>query len=135
MLRLKRKLSTLPRFVVILSLVGVFFVFYNFRTVLNGKDSAKDSFLRSNMLAEETREEQHKRQLPIEIDYDRYDVFTTTRNVHPVIENMIDVNKEEVSSSLSKLNIFDSARYEIVQHSDIQAPGTCVQSGLQVQMH
>jgi hypothetical protein len=87
------------------------------------------------MLAEETRKEQHKRQLPIKIDDDRYAVFKTTRNFDPVIENMIDVNEEEVSSSLSKLNIFDSARYEIVQHSDIQAPGTCVQSGLQVQMH
>ena len=47
---------------------------------------------------------------------------------------MINIKKEEVSSALSKLNMFDSGRYESVQQNDIQAPGTCVQSGLQVHM-
>ena len=129
MLRLKRKLSTLPRFVVILSLVGVLFVFYEFKPVLNGRYSSKD------MLDEavDSREEQRKPHLPsIGIKDDQYDVVITKRNFDPNSENMIDGNKEGFSSSLSKLNIFDSARYEIVQHNDIQAPGTCVQSGLEV---
>ena len=131
MLRLRTKLSTLPRFVVTLSLVGVFFVFYNFRTVLNRKDSVKNplqGFLYS------ARRLITGKSNATQIDDDQYDAFITTNNFNPVIENMMDVKTEEVSRSLSKLNIFDSARYEIVQHKDIQAPGTCVQSGLQVKM-
>ena len=39
----------------------------------------------------------------------------------------------EKNSSRSRLNLFDLARYELVQNHDIQAPNTCVQSGLKVE--
>ena len=47
-------------------------------------------------------------------------------------DNQFVTNKKKESNSLSKLNIFDSSRCEIVQHTAIQAPKTCVQSGLEV---
>ena len=121
MQRLKRKLPSLPRSVVIISFVGLLFVFYKSKTVFNGKGS---------------NEEHLKPKIPsIENDDSQYDKPIVTRNFDPAIENMINFKKGEVSSALSKLNIFDSQRYQNVHHNDIQSPGTCVQSGLQVQVH
>ena len=132
MQRLKRKLPSLSRSVVIISFVGLLFVFYKSKTVLNGKGFNEDMF--GDPI--ENREEQLKPKIAsIENDDGQTDKPIATRNFNSAIENRINIKKEEVSSALSKLNIFDSQRYESVQHNDIQAPGTCVQSGLQVQVH
>ena len=49
-----------------------------------------------------------------------------------IVDELSDLNVLKSKTQESPLYIFDSKRFEEVRDNDVQAPNTCVQSGLKV---
>ena len=133
-IRITRKLSKLSSsplfFLLCLCLFIIFFIVYNFA-------SYNHTDVSSNAILHET-ENNEQRNLNSQDKIGNKDEVRGKETNKILKNNVLNIEnrdgtfRKDGTSSLSKLNLFDSKRYELVQHNDIQAPNTCVQSGLKV---